>query len=94
MEDLSIVNSAILPLAWFLIEAVKKLFGLDQPGWFKRLLPFLPFAFCFGLSFVPGLGVASLSIGARLLLALAAGGITNSGRDVMRKTLGKDQNAQ
>ena len=85
MEDLSIVNAAVLPIAYALTEAGKNVLG-DQP-WFHRILPLVPVLLCFALSFIPGLGLATAPIGTKLLFALGAGGLTGTAYEMRKRAL-------
>ena len=85
MEELSIANAAVLPVAYGLTELGKKIAG-DRP-WFGRILPILPVALCFGLSFLPGLGLVAAPIGTKLLFALGAGGLTGTAYEMKKKML-------
>lgn len=93
MEDLTVTSAAVLPIVYFLVEWAKKAFGDNKI--FERILPLMPVLIAFGLSWIPGLGMASAAIGAKILFAFAAGGIAGTGQQVIKKTvMGKTKAAE
>ena len=82
---LGIENAVAPAVAYGITEALKKSAG--DKAWFKRILPLLPAALCFGLAFIPGLGLAAAPIGTKILFAAAAGGLANSAYSVKKHTL-------
>ena len=82
--DVSAVNASIPAIAWGVTTAIKRVMG-DQ-AWFRRILPLLPALLCFGLTFMPGIGL-SAPLAAKVVFALAAGGVTGTAHETLKKTV-------
>lgn len=79
------VSGSIPVITYGLTEALKKGFG--DKDIFRRILPLLPIIMSFGLTFVPGLGMVSAPILAKLLFAIGAGGAAGSGNEIYKKLI-------
>lgn len=88
MDNLSLANGAIPVLTPFFVGALKKMFG--QYGWFNNVLQWLPFAIAFGLTWIPGLGLAAgASIGEHILVSAAAAGVASGLYETKKVIAGK-----
>lgn len=74
--ELSPETSAMVPAAYFVVGAVKKIAGPvgENSVVFQRALPLLPVLVVFALSFIPGLGLAAAPLGTKILAAIMLGG--------------------
>jgi len=76
MDNLSLANGAIPVLTPFFVGALKKALGKYE--WFNNMLQWLPFAIAFGLTWIPGLGLAAgVSVGEHILVSAAAAGVAS-----------------
>lgn len=86
--ELDLFNGAIPVIALFLTNWFKRIFGGTE--WFERALPMVPVLIAFALSFIPGLGLAEQTIGAKLLFAFGAGGVSAIGHEAIKRTVKGD----
>jgi len=87
MEELNAANGVIPVLTPFIVGLIKKSFS-DLRG-FNRIVQFLPILVAFGLTWVPGIGLVSASIGMKLLVAAAAGGLASNAYEIKKQVFKK-----